>query len=73
MFTAVKQVITKKNERMAFVTVEDLTGNIEAVIFPKLFQANTELIVPEKCIALSGKVTIRNGEKSLMIEAIKEI
>ena len=73
MFTAVKQVITKKNERMAFVTVEDLTGNIEAVVFPKLFQANIELIVPEKCIALSGKVTIRNGEKSLMIEAIKEI
>ncbi|HEY4477742.1 MAG TPA: DNA polymerase III subunit alpha [Candidatus Paceibacterota bacterium] len=73
MFTAVKQVITKKNERMAFVTIEDLTGNIEAVVFPKLFQANIELIVPEKCIAISGKVTIRNGEKSLMIEAIKEI
>ena len=73
MFTAVKQLITKKNERMAFVTIEDLTGNIEAVVFPKLFQANIELIVPEKCIAISGKVTIRNGEKSLMIEAIKEI
>ncbi len=73
MFTTVKQVITKKNERMAFVSIEDLTGNIEGVVFPKLFQANTELIAPEKCIALSGKVTIRNGEKSIMIEALKEI
>lgn len=73
MITNVKQVITKKNDRMAFVTVEDLTGSIEAVVFPKLFQTSTEIIVPEKCIALSGKVTVRNGEKSIAIEAMKEI
>lgn len=73
MITNVKQVITKKNDRMAFLTIEDLTGSIEAVIFPKLFQDNTELIAPEKCIALSGKVTIRNGEKSIAIEKVKEI
>ncbi len=73
MITSVKQVITKKNDQMAFVTVEDLTGTIEAVIFPKLFQTTKDIIVTEKCIALSGKVTVRNGEKSLMIEALKEI
>jgi DNA polymerase-3 subunit alpha len=73
MITAVKQVITKNNDRMAFLTFEDLTGSIEAVIFPKLFQANTALIVPEKCLAISGKVSIRNGEKSISIDALKEI
>lgn len=73
MITTVKQVITKKNDRMAFLTIEDLTGSIEAVIFPKLFADNTELIASEKCVALSGKVTIRNGEKSVAIEKIKEI
>ncbi|MCC7160169.1 DNA polymerase III subunit alpha [Candidatus Nomurabacteria bacterium] len=73
MISTVKQVITKNNERMAFLTIEDLTGNIEAVVFPKLFQTNVDLITPERCIALSGKVTIRNGEKSIVIEAIKEI
>jgi len=30
-------------------------------------------MVPEKCIALSGKVSNRNGEKSIIIEAVKEI
>lgn len=73
MITQVKKVITKKNDNMAFITIEDLTGSIEAVIFPKLYQANVELIVPEKCVAISAKVTIRNGEKSLAIEGIKEI
>ncbi len=73
MITNVKQVITKKNDNMAFITIEDLTGNIEAVVFPKLLEANKILIAPEKCIALSAKVSIRNGEKSLVIEQIKEI
>ncbi len=73
MIATVKPIITKKNDRMAFLTIEDLTGSMEAVIFPKLFTTHADLIVPEKCIALSGKVTIRNGEKSLMIEALKEI
>lgn len=73
MITQVKKVITKKNDNMAFITIEDFTGNIEAVIFPKLYQTSIDLINPEKCVAISGKVTVRNGEKSIMIEAIKEI
>ena len=73
MITTVKQVVTKKNDRMAFITIEDLTGDIEAVVFPKLFTTSMELVVPEKCVALTGKVTVRNGEKSIVIEAMKEI
>lgn len=73
MITSVKKVITKKNDNMAFLTIEDFTGNIEAVIFPKLYQTNTNLIESEKCVAISGKVTVRNGEKSIAIENIKEI
>ena len=73
MITQVKKVITKNNDAMAFITIEDLTSSIEAVIFPKLYKDNMNLIEPEKCVAISAKVTIRNGEKSLAIEGIKEI
>jgi DNA polymerase-3 subunit alpha len=66
-------VITKNNERMAFLKISDLTDSIEAVAFPKLFQSSGELLTPEKCIAFSGKVTVRNGEKSIAIDAVKEI
>ena len=41
---------------MAFINIEDLTGNIEAVSFPKLYQANINLIESEKCVAISGKI-----------------
>lgn len=69
----VRQVITKNNERMAFLKISDLTDSIEAVAFPSIFKASIDILVPEKCIALSGKVSNRNGEKSIIIEAVKEI
>lgn len=68
-----RQVVTKNNERMAFMKLSDLTGSIEAVAFPSIFKESIEILVPEKCIALSGKVSNRNGEKSIIIEAVKAI
>ncbi|MBI2630735.1 DNA polymerase III subunit alpha [Candidatus Nomurabacteria bacterium] len=68
-----RQVVTKNNERMAFLKIADLTDSIEAVVFPSIFQVSAEFLVPEKCIAFSGKVSNRNGEKSIIIEAVKEI
>ncbi len=70
---SVRQVITKNNDRMAFLKIADLTDSIEAVVFPKLFKDSIDILVAEKCIALSGKVSLRNGEKSIIIEGIKEI
>ncbi|OGI45927.1 DNA polymerase III subunit alpha [Candidatus Nomurabacteria bacterium GWB1_40_6] len=69
----VRQVVTKNNERMAFLKISDLTDSIEAVVFPSLFKNCIDVIVAEKCIALSGKVSNKNGEKSIIIEAVKEI
>lgn len=68
-----RQVVTKKNERMAFLKIADFTDSIEAVAFPSIFKESIDILVPEKCIALSGKVSNRNGEKSIIIEAVKEI
>ncbi len=68
-----RQVVTKNNERMAFLKVADLTGSIEAVCFPSVFKDMIDILTTEKCIALSGKVSNRNGEKSIIIEAVKEI
>jgi DNA polymerase-3 subunit alpha len=68
-----RQVVTKNNERMAFLKIADLTGSIEAVAFPSIYTSMIEVLVAEKCIALSGKVSNRNGEKSIIIEAVKEV
>jgi DNA polymerase-3 subunit alpha len=69
----VRAVFTKNNERMAFIKISDFHGSIEAVIFPKLYREVAELIVQDKTIAFEGKITVRNGEKSIAIEKIREI
>lgn len=69
----VKIVTTKKNDRMAFLKLSDYSGGIEAVVFSKLFETCKEILVNDNIIALKGKVTVRNGEKSLMIESLKKI
>ncbi|MES3032137.1 MAG: DNA polymerase III subunit alpha [Patescibacteria group bacterium] len=68
-----RQVVTKNNERMAFLKIADLTDSIEVVCFPSIFKESIDILVAEKCIALSGKVSLRNGEKSIIIEAVKEV
>lgn len=69
----VRIVTTKNNARMAFIKITDLTGSIDAVVFSKLFETTKDLLVIDNIIALQGKVTERNGEKSLMIESLKKI
>ena len=68
-----RTVITKGNERMAFLKISDLTDAIEAVAFPRVFQESMDILASGKCIAFTGKVSNRNGEKSIIIEAVKEI
>lgn len=69
----VKEVITKKNDKMAFLKVSDLVGTIEVVAFPTIYKTSETFLKAEKCIAFSGKISVRNDEKTIIIEAVKEI
>ena len=69
----VKPIITKTNERMAFVKLTDLTGTIEGVIFSKPYVELQNIVVVDACLAVSTRITERNGEKSLIIEKAKVI
>lgn len=70
---SVRVLVTKKNQQMAFIKLEDLTGSIEAVAFPETWKNYSALLVPDKTIAVKGKVTIREGERSIVIDNVKEI
>ena len=69
----IRDVLTKKNERMVFIEVSDLTGTIDVVVFPRVFDEFRTFIVPEACIAIKGKVSKRNGETSLIADKIKAL
>ena len=69
IIATVKTMLTKKGDRMAYVTLEDLQGTIEVIVFPDLFKAVGELIAPERLIRVTG--TIDRGDKGTKIRGSK--
>jgi len=66
-----REVITKKNEKMAFIKIADLNDTIEVVVFPRTFETYKEFLALEKCVAVKGKFSKRNGEPSVIADAMK--
>ena len=73
MIESVRVILTKGGDQMAFIKLADFDGSIEAVVFPKDYVTYKALLVPESCIALKGRLTNRNGELSLVAEALKAL
>ncbi len=69
----IRPMITKKGDNMAFIKISDMSTSLDCVAFPKAFKEFGKLLVPESCIAIKGKISHRNGEVSMLIDAIKAL
>ena len=69
IIATVKSMLTKKGDRMAYLTLEDLQGTVEVIVFPDLFKAVGDLIAPERLIRVTG--TIDRGDKGTKIRGAK--
>ena len=68
-----KNIVTKKGDNMLFLKISDLTGSIECVVFPRTYAEFKNLFVPETCIAIKGKMSMRNGTPSIIVEKAKSL
>ncbi len=57
-----RTLITKKNNMMAFVQIEDLHGTIEAVVFPNVYERSRELLQEDRVVVLKGTVDCKEDE-----------
>ena len=73
MIEDVRMILTRGGDQMAFIKIADFDGSIEAVVFPKNYTEHKAILQPETCIALKGKVSNRNGELSMVAEALKAL
>ncbi len=69
IITGVKSMLTKKGDRMAYLTVEDLHGTVEVIAFPDLFKTAGDLIAPERLMRITG--TIDRGDKGTKMRGSK--
>jgi len=57
----VRRVVTRKGQIMAYATLEDLTGTVDIVLFPRVFEETRLLFEPDKVVVVAGKVDARAG------------
>lgn len=71
LIETIKELLTKKGDKMAFVKLGDQKDSIEMVAFPETFNDNKDLLIPGTCVVIKGKLSFRNDEPSILIDKIK--
>jgi DNA polymerase III subunit alpha len=70
---SVRELLTKKGDKMAFIKLVDQTDSIELTAFPSVYAEQKDLIQPGMCIAIKGKLDIRNDEPSILLDRAKAL
>src|SRR5512144_986740 len=71
LITAVRPYTTKTNKPMGFVTLEDIQGNIELVLFPKTWQKTHEQLAVGRIIIVEGKVDTGSTPPKILVDEIR--
>jgi len=64
----VREITTKNSQKMAFVKLEDQTGEIELIVFPGAFQQTLGLWERDRVVLVKGKVNAKDREGNLSSE-----
>ncbi len=69
-----KTKTTKNNNLMAFITLEDLYGYMEVIVFPTIYERFSNLIVEENIVIINGRISLKEEEQPKIIcEEIKPV
>lgn len=58
---------TRTNNLMAFITVEDMYGTVEVIVFPKDYEKNRLLLEEDRKVFIQGRVTVEEDRPAKMI------
>ncbi len=73
LVTYFREIMTKKGDRMAFATLEDLTGKIEIVCFPKTYAQFGELLKVGTAVAVGGNIEATEGVAKILASKIESL
>lgn len=71
VIAASRTIATKKGDSMAFAQLEDLSGTMEMVLFPRLYEETKSLLEEGALVLLQARVDLRDEEAKLIVEAME--
>ena len=79
IINSVREITTKNGQKMAFVKIEDLTGETEVILFPSSYQQTLGLWIVDRVVQVRGKISSKDkegnltGEIKLLVDDAREI
>lgn len=67
MITGKTVKTTRTNNLMAFITVEDLYGTVEIIVFPKDYEKNRRVLEEDRKVFVQGRVTVEEDKPAKLI------
>ncbi len=68
-----KQIITRTGQPMAFVQIEDLTGQVEVVVFPRTYQECADILARDAIVVVKGRVDVKEEGIKILADSITEL
>ncbi|MBM3709350.1 MAG: DNA polymerase III subunit alpha, partial [Actinobacteria bacterium] len=73
VISTIKQILTKSSQAMYFLTLEDLTDNIEVIVFPTVLEKYRSIITEDRIVKVKGKLDKKEDQIKLIATEIEDI
>ena len=76
VITAVQKILTRNGQNMLFVKLEDRTGSVEVLVFPKIYLETVDMWKDDKVAVVEGKVSAKDDALKVLadkVSAVEEI
>lgn len=70
LITRFRRHETKNGKRMGFVTLEDLQGSIDLVMFPRVWEQFNELVQMDQVVVAEGRVDAESGDPKVLVDKL---
>lgn len=70
LVTAARPYLTKKSEKMCYLTVEDFSGALECLVFPSLYAQTEKLLLTDTVIWVRGRISYDRETLKLFCESV---
>ncbi len=73
IITSVQVIVTRSNQKMFFVKMEDLAANVEVLVFPKVIEKTNGLWKNDNILSIDGYVSYKDGAPKILAEWAYEV
>jgi len=69
----IQPILTKKNQNMAFVTIEDQFGEVDLVMFPAVWERDNRMVEQGSLLVVEGKLQHQERGTSVLVDRVRRI